>query len=128
MSGEFLIGAPLFRERREAGEALAAELDDERGPELVVVGLARGGTMIAALRWAGAAGAARVVAAVPVGAAASLALIRAEADDVVCLHALEPFFAVGVWYESFTQVDDGGVVRLVAGNRRGHDRRAAGPG
>ena len=226
MSGEFLIaGAPLFRDRREAGKALAVELEDERGPELVVVGLARvgvqvaadvaralaapldvvavrkighplqpeygigaatpgdgvyvrgpdglteeelaaaveetkvkaelldrrlhaeepsldlrgktalvvddglatGATMIAALRWAEAAGAARVVAAVPVGAAESLALIRAEADDVVCLHALEPFFAVGVWYESFTQVDDGEVVRLVGENRREHDRVTARP-
>jgi len=226
MSGEFLMaGAPLFRDRREAGEALAGELDDERGPKLAVVGLARGGvqvaaevaralaapldvvavrkighplqpeygigavtpgdgvyvrgpdglseeelaaaveatkakaarldqhlhaeepsldlrgktvlvvddglatgaTMIAALRWAGAAGAARVVAAVPVAAAESLALIRAEADEVVCLHALEPFFAVGVWYESFTQVDDGEVVRLVGENRREHDRVTARP-
>ena len=225
MSGEFLISAPLFRDRREAGGALAAELEGERGPELAVVGLARGGvqvaaevaralaapldvvavrkighplqpeyglgavtpddgiyvrgpdglseeelgavveetkakaaqldqrlhaeeppldlrgktalvvddglatgaTMIAALRWAGAAGAARVVAAVPVAAAESLALIRAEADEVVCLHALEPFFAVGVWYESFTQVDDAEVVRLVGENRREHDRVTARP-
>src|SRR3970040_326422 len=49
MSGEFLIaGAPLFRDRREAGKALAVELEDERGPERLVVGLARGGVQVAA--------------------------------------------------------------------------------
>src|SRR3970282_1439691 len=48
MSGEFLIGAPLFRDRPEAGGAVAAELEGERGPELAVVGLARGGVQVAA--------------------------------------------------------------------------------
>src|SRR3970040_2951176 len=48
MRGEFLISAPLFRDRGEAGEALQAERDDERGPELAVVGLARGGVQVAA--------------------------------------------------------------------------------
>lgn len=74
--------------------------------------------MIAALRWARAAGAARVVAAVPVAAAETIGLVRAGADDVVCLHALSPFLAVGVWYGSFKQVDDSEVVGLLAENRR----------
>ena len=68
----------------EAARAKAALLDErlhaEHGPleltgktALVVDdGLATGGTMIAALRWAKAAGAARVVAAVPVAAEDSL--------------------------------------------------------
>lgn len=53
----------------------------------------------------------------PVAAAESLDLVRPEADEVVCLHALEPFFAVGVWYASFAQVDDGDVIRLIGENR-----------
>jgi putative phosphoribosyl transferase len=81
-------------------------------------GLATGATMIAALRWARARGAARVVAAVPVAASASLELICAEADEVVCLHARGQFFAVGAWYRSFGQVDDEVVTRLLAENRR----------
>jgi len=80
-------------------------------------GLATGATMIAALRWARGAGAARVVAAVPVGAASTVEVIRPEADDVVCLHALELFYAVGVWYASFPQVDDETVVALIRENR-----------
>jgi putative phosphoribosyl transferase len=81
-------------------------------------GLATGGTMIAALRWARGAGAARVVAAVPVAAAETLGLVRAEADEVVCPHAISPFFAVGVWYRSFGQIDDSEVVRLLGENRQ----------
>lgn len=49
MTGEFLIeAAPLYADRRDAGRALAAALEGERGPELVVVGLARGGVEIVA--------------------------------------------------------------------------------
>ena len=92
---------------------------DPRGRTVLVIddGLATGATMIAALRWARAAGAARVAAAVPVAAAQSLELIRPEADEVVCPYPLERFFAVGVWYVSFDQVDDAEVIRLVGENR-----------
>jgi len=93
---------------------------DPRGKTVLVVddGLATGATMIAALRWARAAGAARVVAAVPVAATEGLEHIRAEADDVVCPHALDYFLAVGVHYDVFRQVDDDAVADLVAENRR----------
>ncbi len=62
--------------------------------------------MIAAVRWARGRGAARVVAAVPVAARQSAALLRAEADAVVCPHELADFVAVGLWYRSFGQVGD----------------------
>jgi predicted phosphoribosyltransferase len=93
------------------------------GKTVLVVddGLATGGTMIAALRRTRANGAARVVAAVPVAAEESLELIRAEADEVVCPHAISPFVNVGAWYARFGQVDDEDVVRLLARNRA--DRR-----
>jgi predicted phosphoribosyltransferase len=58
-----------------------------------------------------------VVAAVPVAAEESLALIRNEADEVVCPHGFSPFLAVGAWYARFEQVDDDAVVRLLAENR-----------
>jgi putative phosphoribosyl transferase len=114
----------------EASKSKAAELDgrlhaehpplDLAGKTVLVVddGLATGGTMIAALRWTRAAGAARAVAAVPVAADDSLGLIRQEADEVVCLYPLAAFLAVGVWYRSFDQVDDARVVRLLDENRR----------
>jgi putative phosphoribosyl transferase len=93
---------------------------DLNGKTVLVVddGLATGATMIAALRWARAAGGTRVVAAVPVAAADSLELVHGEADRVVCPHALSTFFAVGVWYASFGQLDDDDVSRLLDENRR----------
>ncbi len=99
---------------------------DLGGKTVLVVddGLATGATMIAALRWARAAGAARVVAAVPVAPARSLQLLRREADEVVCPRALEHFFAVGVHYASFAQVDDEAVIRLLDENRRDQLRAA----
>ena len=38
----------LFADRRDAGRRLAAALESERGPKLVIVGLARGGVETAA--------------------------------------------------------------------------------
>jgi putative phosphoribosyl transferase len=73
--------------------------------------------MIVALRWTRAAGAAWIVAAVPVAAEESLELVRAEADEIVCLYPLSALLAVGVWYRCFDQVDDAEVVRLLDENR-----------
>jgi predicted phosphoribosyltransferase len=83
--------------------------------------------MIAALRWARASGAARVVAAVPVAAAESIERVRFEADDVVCLQPLDFFFAVGAHYDVFRQVDDDEVTDLIAENRRWQALREAPP-
>jgi putative phosphoribosyl transferase len=80
---------------------------------LVDDGLATGATMIAAARWAKAAGAGRVVAAVPVAAADSVRLLRREVDDVVALHAPHRFFAVAAWYGRFPQLDDDDVLQLL---------------
>jgi predicted phosphoribosyltransferase len=99
---------------------------DMKGKTVAVVddGLATGATMIAALRWARAGGAARVVAAVPVAAAEGLALVVREADEVFCLCAPEQFCAVGTWYGSFTQVDDRAVIRLLDENRQAGELHA----
>jgi putative phosphoribosyl transferase len=117
--------AAAVEKARSKAIALDERLHAEHGPldlggKTVVVddGLATGGTMIAALRWARARGAVRVVAAVPVCAAESLPLVRPEADETVCPHVLSPLYAVGVWYASFAQVDDTRVVRLLDENRR----------
>jgi putative phosphoribosyl transferase len=48
MIRQLLDEAPLFADRRDAGRALARELEHERDREPVVVGLARGGVVVAA--------------------------------------------------------------------------------
>jgi len=76
-------------------------------------GVATGGTAAAALRWARAQGATRVVLAVPVAPREAVARLSKEADEVVCLATPEPFFAVGQWYERFAQTSDQEVVDLL---------------
>jgi putative phosphoribosyl transferase len=98
---------------RLRGKRPAVEL---RGVRAVLVddGLATGATMFAAIRWARRRDARRVVVGVPVAAAQTVDLIRAQADEVVCLYELEDFGAVGLWYGDFTQVSDDEVVALLA--------------
>lgn len=81
---------------------------DPGGKTVVLVddGLATGSTMMAAVRWARAAGAGRVLVAVPVGASETVRTVEREVDEVVCLEQPALFGAVGIWYESFPQVSD----------------------
>jgi len=48
----------------------------------------------------------RLVAAAPVAALDSAEMLKAFADEVVCLNTPASFFAVGAWYKSFDQVSD----------------------
>jgi putative phosphoribosyl transferase len=77
-------------------------------------GVATGSTAVAALRWARARGAERVVLAVPVTPPQSLERLRAEADEVVVLETPQQFLAVGEWYRDFDQTTDEQVVSALA--------------
>lgn len=69
-------------------------------------GVATGGTARVAVQVARAMGARRVVVAVPVAPPETVARLRSEADQVVCLFAPPQFVAVGQWYEHFEQTSD----------------------
>lgn len=90
---------------------------DGRTAVLVDDGLATGATMVAAVRWARAHGAGRVVVAVPVGAFQTAEMLRDEADAVVCPHEQQRFGAVGFWYAAFDQLTDDDVIALLADAR-----------
>lgn len=92
------------REAHEAAGRVAIVVDD---------GLATGATMIAALHAVRARKPARLVCAVPVAARESLEKVRPYADEVVCLAAPEGFHAVSQFYDSFPQVEDEEVVKLL---------------
>ena len=81
-------------------------------------GVATGATMRAGLQTLRALGAAKIIAAAPVGAADSVALLEDEADEVVVLETPAWFSAVGQWYDNFGQTDDAEVRALLAHNRR----------
>jgi putative phosphoribosyl transferase len=84
---------------------------------LVDDGLATGSTMLAAVRAAHKAGAARVVVVAPVASREANELVSAEADEVVILQTPEFLYAIGEWYQDFEQVNDAEVCRLLASSR-----------
>ncbi|MGW2523451.1 phosphoribosyltransferase family protein [Streptomyces sp. NPDC001617] len=86
------------------------------GRTVVIVddGLATGATAEAACQVVWRQGAARIVLAVPVGPASTVAHLRKVADDVVCLQSLHFLGAVGAWYHDFTQTSDAEVTALLA--------------
>jgi putative phosphoribosyl transferase len=84
---------------------------------LVDDGLATGSTMRAAVRALRRRGPARIVVAVPVAAPSTRDQLQTEADEVVCVITPDPFRAVGVWYEDFTQTDDDEVRTLLVSAR-----------
>lgn len=77
-------------------------------------GIATGATMRAALKAVARQKPARIVLAVPVAAADSLASLRAEVDEVICPLVPAFFGAVGAFYERFDQTTDEDVIRLMA--------------
>jgi putative phosphoribosyl transferase len=84
---------------------------------LVDDGLATGATMHAAARSLRKRGPGRLVVAVPVGSREACWALLKDADDVVCLAQPEPFYAIGLYYENFGQVEDTEVVRLLDQHR-----------
>jgi putative phosphoribosyl transferase len=80
---------------------------------LVDDGLATGSTMRAAVAALRQQGPGRIVIAVPIGAVQTCEELRAEADEVICLYTPEPFHAVGLWYEDFSQTSDQEVHELM---------------
>lgn len=88
---------------------------DVAGKTVIVVddGLATGATMQAALQSLRKAGAARLVAAIPVGADYSCRNLEGTADEVVCPLMPAMFYGVGQFYEDFGQTSDAEVVRIL---------------
>jgi putative phosphoribosyl transferase len=76
-------------------------------------GIATGATMRAALRLLRERRPARIVLAVPVAPADTLALMRPLVDDLVCLDTPPYFHAVGAHYARFDQVEDEEVIDVM---------------
>lgn len=100
---------------------------DPRGRIVVVVddGIATGATMIAALRAARAAGAAKLIAAVGVAPPDSLARLRGLADEAIAIETPRDFLAVGQFFADFRQVSDQEVAAILREQGERTGRRAA---
>ncbi|HSD90333.1 MAG TPA: phosphoribosyltransferase family protein, partial [Kofleriaceae bacterium] len=85
---------------------------------LVDDGIARGNTMRAAIRGVKKRAPGHLVVAVPVAALQTVAALRREVDEVVCLHEPPDLEAVALWYEDFRQVPDAQVLRILEDARR----------
>ena len=85
------------------------------GRVVIVVddGLATGATMIAALHGLRQSKPAKLVCAVPVAPADTLARVADLADEVLCLHQPTDFEAVGQFYRHFPQVSDDEVLAVL---------------
>ncbi len=91
------------RERVDVAGRTAIIVDD---------GIATGATMRAALRATRQRSPARLVLAVPVAPTDTIAAMRQEADDVVCLEDYDTFGAIGLYYSDFCQISDEEVVEI----------------
>jgi predicted phosphoribosyltransferase len=102
-------------ERREEAYRDHRPFPDLRGKTVILVddGLATGASMRAAARAVRQHDPGRIVVAVPTASEQTCRLLRDDADEVICAVTPEPFSAVGLWYEDFSQVSDGDVRRLL---------------
>jgi erythromycin esterase-like protein/predicted phosphoribosyltransferase len=87
-----------------------------RGRTVILVddGLATGATMHAAIQALRQQQPARIVVAVPTASPETCEEMRTEVDEVICAITPEPFHAVGLWYQDFSQTTDEEVRELLA--------------
>jgi putative phosphoribosyl transferase len=100
------------RERLYRGDRRFPDLS---GTTVILVddGLATGSTMRAAVAALRLEHPARVIVAVPVASPETCDAFLDVADDIVCVETPEPFQAVGLWYDDFSQTTDSEVHELL---------------
>ena len=102
-------------ERRRQRYLGSRERVDVSGRTTIVIddGVATGATTRAALRATRMRNPKKLVLAVPVAPTHSLAALRSDADDVICLEDHEFFVAIGAYYVDFSQVADDEIIELL---------------
>jgi len=89
---------------------------------LIDDGIATGSSMLAAIDALRHLKPARIVVAVPVAPLSTCHRLRNEVDELVCVDMPETFYAIGQFYDDFSQVTDEEVTSLIhrAGQRAVH--------
>jgi len=93
-----------------------------RGKTVILIddGLATGASMRAAIAALRQGEPARIVVAVPIASPSICDEFRDEVDEVVCARTPDPFYAVGMWYDDFSQTSDDEVRDLLQRAGDGH--------
>jgi len=101
----------ILRMRRELYTKALPPIDPA-GRVVIIVddGVATGSSMLSAVRAIRARRPKKIVVALGVAPPSSFAAVRAEADELICLHAPSLFLAVGRFFEDFSEVTDDMVV------------------
>ena len=112
VSGEELVE---LQRREKVYRAGLPQLEVE-GKTVIVVddGIATGSTMLAAVSALRQLNAARIVVAAPVIAATAYCELQRQTDEIIAVMTPERFYAVGQWYEDFSQTSDDEVRDLLA--------------
>ena len=101
------------RDRAYRGDRPHAQVKN-RTVILIDDGIATSSTIRAAIAVLRSQQAQQIVVAVPVAPATTCEQLRAEVDEVICLTTPEPMYAIGLWYEDFSQTSDEEVRDLLA--------------
>jgi putative phosphoribosyl transferase len=108
-----VIDTVARQEQRELERRERRYRDDRPPPDipgrtiiLVDDGLATGATMQAAAAALRQQHPMRIVVAVPTAAPETCDALRSTVDEVVCAITPSPFYAVGLWYQDFSQTTD----------------------
>ena len=134
-TGEVLLDEILVSELRLSEKEIAREVEHQRkeiarrlavfrrgrapldlqNKTVVIVddGIATGATMLAALRGLRLQKPARVILAIPVGPPETMQRLAGECDQAIVLDTPEPFWAVGRFYQQFSQTSDEQVIALL---------------
>ncbi len=125
---QLTIDAVAAEEQKELARRELAYRGHEAWPKvqariiiLVDDGIATGSTMAAAIQALKKQHPARLVMAVPTAARDSFEKLKGQVDEAIALMAPEDFYAVGQWYENFSQTTDEQVTDLLEEARRRSD-------
>lgn len=98
-----------------------------KGLTVIVVddGIATGSSLRAGIRALRQLKPGKIVIGAPVAPLGTFNRLKSEADDVVCVEVSESFFAIGQFYEDFSQVSDREVIELLKKSHQPAERKIA---